>query len=394
MSEKRKGQFGSLNPNPASRGGPYKSRRTLLKEACEAGDLKDADFLWAIAELTKHDCLNTNPLDPKQTLNLLQRAVKPHPETGKRFVTGTHLRTAIELIKRIEQKLEAAKRPVAPAPVRPIPPAPVAQARETKTLLPVSKKTPEQIEVDQIQAATKLARERFNKSAFLNEAEQRRYKKLVDPQLRQSTFFYRLLDGSLVDCEGKNKSDSDPYVISIMPVIRVKRSPGPNMVLAEVDGILQWTEKTEPRKQTLEQLNPWMRHKEPAEITTWGYNGKTEPVSQSRVFEPVTGTWLLLAGDGGFVAPQPNVGRTPEPERTISAAETAGVEITSRLWTEQDNTGHGTVTVKPTRKWTMTFPNVAKVDYDAWQKSGFKDNYLPPNMKAPYLNWLQGLQLK
>jgi hypothetical protein len=115
---KRKGQqFGSLQqPNRTSRKGPYKTERALLLEACEAGDFRDKDFLWAVAELTKSDC-NHKPLDAKRTLNLLRKAVKADPKTGQRFVTGTHLRTAIELIKRIEQKLEAAKRPVAPAPV-------------------------------------------------------------------------------------------------------------------------------------------------------------------------------------------------------------------------------------------------------------------------------------
>jgi hypothetical protein len=130
-TEKRKGQFGGSQPN-RSKPGPYPSRRTLLIQACEDGSLREADYLAAIKELTQHDSLHTNPISLKETLRLLHKAVKPDAKTGKRYVTGTHLRSALDLISRVNEKVEAAKRPVVSAPVSNQPSAEPVNPAETR----------------------------------------------------------------------------------------------------------------------------------------------------------------------------------------------------------------------------------------------------------------------
>jgi hypothetical protein len=169
---KRKGQFGGPQANPRGRAGIYETRRATLLDACERGNLRDAEFLWGISELTKHDYLHKRPLDLKKTLNLLRKAVKADAR-GKRYVNGSHLKAALELIDRIEEQIKAAKvaaeKPAVAAPVLVQPdanedPAEVTKQREASAIPVVrTPKVSEKVEKPRVHDARPIPPSEFER---------------------------------------------------------------------------------------------------------------------------------------------------------------------------------------------------------------------------------------
>jgi hypothetical protein len=123
-------------------------------------------------------------------------------------------------------------------------------------------------EAERVKAEQELARkeqeakEQFEKSAFLTIEDQQKYTNVIRNGYRSTGINFRLPDGSLVDHEGRDMSNCDPYCLSVTPTISVKDSPKPGLVLAEKDRVLQWTEKPEqpkPAKPIIQGLDLWAK---------------------------------------------------------------------------------------------------------------------------------------
>lgn len=117
---------------------------------------------------------------------------------------------------------------------------------------PIREKTPAQTEGERVAAEKKLAKERLNASAFLNQVEWDKYVAVQKDCFLFNKVRYILPDGSARSAD-MTAASTDPYCVKISESIRMKARPSPSAVLKEEPKCVSWVEpllKSEDTKHT------------------------------------------------------------------------------------------------------------------------------------------------